>query len=367
MKNKPAIEHINALSHGIAIYDNRHLEFGSHHQKILVVKGSAGLIAFCGGIDINSDRLLKTEKGPGAGEMGAPLHDVHCRIQGPAAYDLLKIFVERWQDYTQNVGDNQEPISLLGASEGEPIATDKAYYIQVGRTYGNISTHRGIDSAPNEKQGGTPKGYSFAPRGEQTARRMILHAISQAQEFIYMEDQYLVSLEVSRALQDALPKLKHLTILIPHGSISDMPQIHYRRREFIAPLKAVGGSKVRVFYLNPPGDEHTYVHSKVYVIDDEFAILGSANCNRRSLTHDSEVAIGIYDEYETDFARAMRIKLWAEHLNLNKADVVDGIKSASYWINPPPGARIAPYDENADIELLHTDTAWDTVEDPDGG
>ena len=195
-ENKPAIEHINALSHGIAIYDNRHLEFGSHHQKILVVKGSAGLIAFCGGIDIHSDRLLKTEKGPGAGEKGAPLHDVHCRIQGPAAYDLLKIFVERWQDYTQNVGNNQKHTSLLGASEREPIATDKAYYIQVGRTYGNISAHRGIDSAPNEKQGGTPKGYSFAPYGEQTARRMIFHAISQAQDFIYMEDQYLVSLEV---------------------------------------------------------------------------------------------------------------------------------------------------------------------------
>ena len=30
----------------------------SHHQKLLVVKGSEGLIAFCGGVDINTDSIL---------------------------------------------------------------------------------------------------------------------------------------------------------------------------------------------------------------------------------------------------------------------------------------------------------------------
>jgi phosphatidylserine/phosphatidylglycerophosphate/cardiolipin synthase-like enzyme len=106
-------------------------------------------------------------------------------------------------------------------------------------------------------------GYRFAPKGEQTAKRMILKAIREARQFIYIEDQYLVSMELSRALQAALPRIQHLTIVMPDSPLvaGDMRQPYYRRREFIAPLKKAGGSKVRVFVLSPPGNGHTYVHA----------------------------------------------------------------------------------------------------------
>lgn len=60
IKNNREVESINKLDHGAAILDNCHLardSGGSHHQKILIVNGSEDLIAFCGGIDINPDRL----------------------------------------------------------------------------------------------------------------------------------------------------------------------------------------------------------------------------------------------------------------------------------------------------------------------
>jgi len=34
--------------------------------------------------------------------------------------------------------------------------------------------------------------YSFAPNGEQTAAKIILHGIIHAKQFIYVEDQYFV-------------------------------------------------------------------------------------------------------------------------------------------------------------------------------
>lgn len=39
-----------------------------------------------------------------------------------------------------------------------------------------------------------------------------------------------------------------------------------------------------------------YVHSKLMIIDDEFALIGSANINDRSLTGncDSEIAVKTY-------------------------------------------------------------------------
>ena len=60
-KNTAEIDHINKLATGAGILDNLTLRWqtGSHHQKVLIVKGSLGLIGFCGGVDINKDRILQ--------------------------------------------------------------------------------------------------------------------------------------------------------------------------------------------------------------------------------------------------------------------------------------------------------------------
>jgi hypothetical protein len=74
------------------------------------------------------------------------------------------------------------------------------------------------------------------------------------------------------------------------------------------------------------------------VIDDVWAMVGSANLNRRSWTHDSEVACAVLDR-ERDlrqpidpgglgdgarvFARQLRLHLWREHLGLGDDSVGD--------------------------------------------
>lgn len=367
-QNSAEVDHINALPNGAAILDNRTLNFGSHHQKLMIVNGSEGLIAFCGGIDVNPDRIRTVTTGTfSSGGAGSPLHDVHCRIEGPAAFDLLRVFEQRWNDHPAHVARDRSKGPLPTIAEPAPIPGAREW-VQIGRTFGNGNNHRGIDS---DRSGLRPRGYTFlrGRNGEQTVKAMILHAIAQSRRFIYMEEQYLVGLEIRDALIRALPHIQHLTILIPDQSVADLPQGNFRRREFIRPLRAAGGAKVGVFHPHPPRDPFGYVHAKMWVFDDEYAIIGSANCNRRGYTHDSEVIAGILDEGSGEdlrFAHRLRIALWALHLNLPASDLTDGVASARFWRRPTGSGRVEPHDENKGIESAHTDTSWNGVLDPDG-
>lgn len=380
-QNRDECKRINALKKGAAIYDNRTLNIGSHHQKILAVNGSDGLITFCGGLDINPDRIAAKGTAPNAAgdTKGAPLHDVHCRVKGPAAGDLLRIFVDRWKDHPGSGALDTAKGALLGDGMALPnIIAGKKNWVQIGRTFGNGGRNAGIAGTKE-----SPEGYDFAPDGEQSAARMIIRGIQQARNFIYVEDQYFVDtaptqaagLDVRAALIAALAQgsFKHLTVVIPANSITDLAQRAYRRRLLIAALKQadLNGTRFRIFNPKPAGNNHTYVHAKTWIFDDQYAIIGSANCNRRSFTHDSEVVAGIVDQGQPDSStyylpHQLRMQLWAEHLNVAQNLVVDPIANANLWLNLPVGAKVEPFDENAGMETLTPDGTWNGAYDPDG-
>ncbi|KAE8809467.1 phospholipase D zeta 1 [Hordeum vulgare] len=78
-----------------------------------------------------------------------------------------------------------------------------------------------------------------------------------------------------------------------------------------------------------------YVHSKLMIIDDRIALIGSANVNDRSLlgSRDSEIAVVIEDKEVVNskmdgrhweagkFSLSLRLSLWAEHLGLHRGEV----------------------------------------------
>jgi phosphatidylserine/phosphatidylglycerophosphate/cardiolipin synthase-like enzyme len=361
-QNTSEVNRVNALTvsttpappgaNGAAILDNNTLNLGSHHQKILIVQGSGGLIAYCGGVDPNPDRNSTMTRQP-----GSPMHDVHCEIQGEAALDLLQIFLDRWTDHPDSASLDTSKGVLRGLTSAVPgLRGDQ--FVQIGRTFGNGTNHGGIKNIKGQSF------YSFAPNGEQTAKRLIFHAIEQAQKFIYVEDQYLVDMDASNKLKAQLPKIQRLIILIPHPNLNDHPHIWRMCKRFVDNLGA--DPKVVVCYKKPagaipdprtvaPGTIGTYVHAKMWIMDDKFAIIGSANCGQRSYTHDSEVVAGIFDESKDapctlHFAHSLRIKLWADHLNLKPADVFDPIGSAIHWFKPSNLARVAVFNQNADTD-----------------
>jgi phosphatidylserine/phosphatidylglycerophosphate/cardiolipin synthase-like enzyme len=368
-QNSAEVDRINRLPTGAAILDNATpapiASFGSHHQKVLVIKGSQGLITFCGGIDINDDRLRAVNSG-----RGEPLHDVHCRVVGPAALDVFQTFIRRWDHHPDHANLDRTRGALLGRAEPVPApitapapapadsSTGRTCAVTIARTFNPV--------APG----------STVPR-ERDIQALLVGAIRNAQSFIYMEDQYLINPLAAVELNMAIPRLQHLTVVTSASEFlsgsgasgsGGVPCAWKLRREFIALLTAglstADRAKVRVFILITPPPrtppvllDHTYVHAKTWVFDDELAVIGSANCNRRSWTHDSEVNAFVFDDAAvpagtTTFAQQLRMQLWAEHLTVAPGAVTDGVASASLWLAPPAGAHIMPYNPTAGTDTL---------------
>jgi phosphatidylserine/phosphatidylglycerophosphate/cardiolipin synthase-like enzyme len=76
------------------------------------------------------------------------------------------------------------------------------------------------------------------------------------------------------------------------------------------------------------------VHTKSVIVDDVWAMIGSANTMRRSLYTDLEQSVSVIDGDTTDpFAKEYRKKLWAHHLGGAAADYDDLDGALHVWEN----------------------------------
>jgi phosphatidylserine/phosphatidylglycerophosphate/cardiolipin synthase-like enzyme len=381
-RNAATVDFITKTLGQAAILDNKRPPGGAHHQKLAIISGQRGTVAYCGGMDIQLAR--------------AGWHDMHARVIGPAVEDIWRIFTERWTDHP----DSGTFKTNAGVDKGTVIsptrqrATPGEAAIQVVRTYGNGAN------------------YSFARNGEHTIYDLLSNAIKQTKEFIYLEDQYLSNTQPARAgpaVSDLLAAklkeegFKELVILIARTEALNSGgelggQGWHRRKVFIDKLRAAGKDKVSVcqYKLTNPKQQVSYggfpshplfVHSKTWIFDDQFTLFGSANCHRQGYTASSEADLGIADSnYDADrpfFAHRLRMDLWMKHLNpvgaanrvFHEKDVADPIACAQYWHCPHPQSQIEPYHvdgykrappyEQDSVKPADAERSWQQF-DPDG-
>ncbi|KAG8092346.1 hypothetical protein GUJ93_ZPchr0012g19242 [Zizania palustris] len=199
----------------------------THHQKTVIIDADAGnyrrkIIAFVGGLDLCGGRydtprhpLFRTLQtfhkedyyNPNFAPVDArgprePWHDLHSKIDGPAAYDVLQNFQERWLKASKRHG-----IKKLAKSYDDALLSIERIpdIISINDAMDNdqeswhVQVFRSIDS-------NSAKGFPKDPR-EATRKNLIcgknvlidmsihtayINAIRGAQHFIYIENQYFI-------------------------------------------------------------------------------------------------------------------------------------------------------------------------------
>ncbi|MGN6162353.1 MAG: phospholipase D family protein, partial [Marmoricola sp.] len=304
-ENRHLGEKIEAAG-GECLRDMRVRPGGSHHQKFVVLRHPDAPerdIAFVGGIDLCHSRGDDADHrgDPQAQQMNPiygprpPWHDLQLAIQGPAVADIEASFRERWEDrapLTRNPIDiaadllhhDEHRRGELPPPLADPLPRG-THAVQVLRTY------------PNRHP-----GYPFAPAGERSIARAYRKAVSRAHSLIYVEDQYLWNADIVDCFATALSTNAQLRMIavVPHHPDEDgrvSQQMSTRgREEALARLREAGGDRFAAYGVENAAGTPIYVHAKVCVIDDVWACAGSANINRRSWTHDSELSCAIIDD-----------------------------------------------------------------------
>ena len=340
---------------GEVLLDSRTRRAGSHHQKLVVVRyvGRPHLdVAFFGGIDLSRARNDDAQHAgdpqamdfPGGYGENPPWHDVQAAVRGPAVADLEHTFRERW--YGSTVLDLSSPVRML---------IDRAYH--AGKLVGrDLPEH-----APEPRPAGPHavqvlrtyparlRRYPFAPLGERSIAYAYRKAFARARRLIYIEDQYLWAPFVAKLLASALrgnPDL-HVIAVVPRfpdkEGAARWPSL-VGREQAIKVCRAAGGDRFAIYDIENDAGTPVYVHAKVVVVDDVWAMIGSDNLNRRSWTHDSELSCAVLDATTDEreprdpaglgdrsrvFARELRLRLWREHLDLDADGAADVVEPAS--------------------------------------
>lgn len=210
------------------------------HRKILVCDGRVG---FVGGINI-SDENVPAELG------GGDWRDAHLRVEGPAAYDLDRLFRTVWHGQTgrwfESAGD---PAALHGPSRVKVAANEELMKRFVIR-----------------------EGY--------------VNALRASREEVSIANAYFIpDWRIRRALAQAASRGVTVRVVVPGRS--DSNAVWHAMRGQYDYLLARG---VRIFEWQGP-----MLHAKAVVVDRTWCSVGTFNLDHRSLQHNLEVNLNVLD------------------------------------------------------------------------
>lgn len=325
LRQKPGLANkacLNTLAHPL----------GSIHIKMVLCGDATGARAYISGIDFDRSRVdLDTH--PAA----TGWHDAGIRIEGPATRGAYAAYRTMWNELLSNkqetfrIGDTR----IDNYVEGTPALSDSppfdapsagSAWVQILRTVPQMnfafdSTERvPVGCFARLVSGFRRRAWKSAPDGIFAFKASLEKAIRSAEKYIYVEDQGFWGVPIMDWLRDRLaarPNLK--LIMVQRADPADGPGvIHYMTNAINHHLGSAGGNMDAqvAFYAR---DDAVVMHSKSWIIDDEFLIVGSANAFRRSLYTDGEVSVGVIDENAgaTNAAVIYRKQLWGEYCGLH--------------------------------------------------
>jgi phospholipase D1/2 len=293
--------------------DGNHPIGASQHQKIVVVDDQ---VAFCGGLDLSKWRWDTSEHAidnklriDPDGKSYPPFHDVQMLVDGDAAAALGELARERW-----HIAFGSQAVE-----KGSDIKRDQwPKSIDVAQQNVNIVIARTLPAYKNRTE-------------IREVEHLYLNSIASAENFIYIENQYLSSHRIVCALADRLNEADgpQVIIVMPEktGGWLEQHTMDVLRARMLKKLRdADEHDRFRIYYVRLSTNPHVslMVHAKVMIIDDCFARVGSANASNRSMGLDSECDIAVESSDTQDCGIAItdfRRKLLAEHLDVEVDDI----------------------------------------------
>jgi phosphatidylserine/phosphatidylglycerophosphate/cardiolipin synthase-like enzyme len=285
-----------------------------HQKSWLVDAGGPGEVAFVGGINLDAESVGSE---PGHADAAhSHVHDVYLEVCGPAATDVQHNFVQRWNGASDRGeaggawpdgggGDLPFPGTLSRVAGEVPV--------QIART---VLAGRYTDATA------APQHTPFAvSQGEASVLEQYLVALGAAKRSIYLENQAIGSPVVVDALEAALDRGVEVVFLVPGNAHPAFVEARKDPRAgfFFDKLAALG--RRENFTLSALSKDHgegrydeIYVHSKIAIVDDAWATIGSTNVAERSFHNDTELNASFW---HADTARALRAELLYEHLDVD--------------------------------------------------
>ncbi|MET0474180.1 MAG: hypothetical protein ABW001_06020 [Mycobacterium sp.] len=329
-QNDGPAEVAGAQGHNIdALVDDQLISGCSHHQKAVFVKLASGSHLFVGGIDVTFGRR--------------GWFDVQAEILGLGADLGRKTLEERWESVKPPLG------GLSATQQTLPPSSGDAHEVQFVRTYPPFPS-----DLTNWKR-------RYAKDGEHTYYSLLSRAIGNAKKSIYLEEQFFQAMgpapKRNNPAGGSLPRLRSDLPDVPDTMERQLADAIGRGVKVVVvsavnkgamrpPDPAARDTLVKILKssMNPPvllqtvaraqpilddrGDVvdtifDNFVHSKTWIFDDEFVVIGSGNLWAASLvsvTTPSESEFGVAFTSKVDgtslgfpkasFGRALRIMMW---------------------------------------------------------
>ncbi|MDQ3228300.1 MAG: cardiolipin synthase [Pseudomonadota bacterium] len=230
------------------------------HRKIVVIDNR---VAFTGGMNITDEQDDRVRSDA--------YRDLHLRIEGDAVRSLQAVFIEDW----------------AYANDSKPLEID------IACTAPGPIPAQVLTSGPDSSW--------------EAIHRLHVGAIHGAEKRVWLLTPYFVPGEAAMmALTSAALGGVDVRLLVP--KMSDSKFVTYAARSYYEPLLDAG---VKVFEYGP-----RLMHSKALLVDDDLALIGSANFDHRSFRLNFEVSVlfrdaGIAAQLATlakeEFATATRV------------------------------------------------------------
>jgi len=211
-----------------------------NHRKILCLDGQ---IAFVGGLNIRQANRVKENP-------SNPVQDIHFEVKGPVIDQIGKAFTDDWEFAT---GKALKLTQWSGICDGQV-------------------TCRVLPDGPDENY--------------QKLLWTLLAAINAAEQNIRIMTPYFIpNHTVLCALQAASLRGVNVEIIVPEKN--NIPFFNWAMQANFKELLKFG---LKIYLSAPP-----FEHSKLFLVDDGWSFIGSANWDTRSLALNFEVNLECFD------------------------------------------------------------------------